>query len=276
MTQPIFQQVDPARLKTPPQVRTQFSAEADRELQAAIASVGILIPILVYPEVEQGATDFIVLDGERRLRAARALSMKLVPVVVSDAPKKPGDRTLRQLIANGSRADLSPIEEATAIRSLMSETGWNAADSAKALGRSAATVSKLLALLDLPASLQQDVASGAIAISAGHQLARISDPDRQRALAADVKSGRLNRDDIASASKRLVAAGRAGVPTAVPQNRLIARLDTVRSMTLSGIDATLDAIVAAAKDLLTSARAAQKQGIECTTYLRMLKDQAKV
>ncbi|HEY4311627.1 MAG TPA: ParB/RepB/Spo0J family partition protein [Pirellulales bacterium] len=234
-----IQEVDPALICRPAQVRTDFDEQALAELQASIAEVGILQPILV--RLEEGK--ITVLDGERRIRAAITLGLKAVPVIFGEEKLDSAAVKQRQLIANTIRQDLSPLEQADAIRSMMLESGCTAGEVARKIAKSPATVSKLLSLLELPPDLRQRVASGEIGLCAGHELARSM------------------RQDFGSSQRR---------------QRLTAMLDAVRSVVTTGVEDTMEAYIHVLEELLSRTKAARKKGIELPTYLAMLRDQARL
>ncbi|MCD9085348.1 ParB/RepB/Spo0J family partition protein [Stenotrophomonas sp. SY1] len=115
------------------------------ELSESIKAQGIIQPILVR-QIEGGRYEIIA--GERRWRASRLAGLDEVPVVVRDLE----DRTViaMALIENIQREDLNPLEEAQALARLVSEFSLTHAEAAQAVGRSRASVSNLLRLIDLP------------------------------------------------------------------------------------------------------------------------------
>lgn len=115
------------------------------ELSESIKAQGIIQPILVR-QVEGGQYEIIA--GERRWRASRLAGLDEVPVVVRELE----DRTViaMALIENIQREDLNPLEEAQALARLVSEFSLTHAEAAQAVGRSRASVSNLLRLIDLP------------------------------------------------------------------------------------------------------------------------------
>ena len=115
------------------------------ELSESIKAQGIIQPILVR-QVEGGKYEIIA--GERRWRASRLAGLDEVPVVVRELE----DRTViaMALIENIQREDLNPLEEAQALARLVSEFSLTHAEAAQAVGRSRASVSNLLRLIDLP------------------------------------------------------------------------------------------------------------------------------
>ncbi|WP_282270050.1 ParB/RepB/Spo0J family partition protein [Stenotrophomonas sp. PS02298] len=115
------------------------------ELAESIKAQGIIQPILVR-QIEGGSYEIIA--GERRWRASRLAGLDEVPVVVRELE----DRTViaMALIENIQREDLNPLEEAEALARLVSEFTLTHAEAAQAVGRSRASVSNLLRLIDLP------------------------------------------------------------------------------------------------------------------------------
>ncbi|WP_449468205.1 ParB/RepB/Spo0J family partition protein [Stenotrophomonas humi] len=115
------------------------------ELAESIKAQGIIQPILVR-QVEGGRYEIIA--GERRWRASRLAGLDVVPAVVRELE----DRTViaMALIENIQREDLNPLEEAEALARLVSEFTLTHAEAAQAVGRSRASVSNLLRLIDLP------------------------------------------------------------------------------------------------------------------------------
>ncbi|WP_313319453.1 ParB/RepB/Spo0J family partition protein [Stenotrophomonas sp.] len=115
------------------------------ELSESIKAQGIIQPILVR-QIEGG--NYEIIAGERRWRASRLAGLDEVPVVVRELE----DRTViaMALIENIQREDLNPLEEAEALARLVSEFSLTHAEAAQAVGRSRASVSNLLRLIDLP------------------------------------------------------------------------------------------------------------------------------
>lgn len=119
------------------------------ELSESIKAQGVIQPILVRL-LEGGKHEIIA--GERRWRASRLAGLDEVPVVVRELE----DRTViaMALIENIQREDLNPLEEAEALARLVSEFTLTHAEAAQAVGRSRASVSNLLRLIDLPVGVR--------------------------------------------------------------------------------------------------------------------------
>ncbi len=115
------------------------------ELSESIKAQGVIQPILVR---QLQGDRYEIVAGERRWRASRLAGLDEVPVVVRELE----DRTViaMALIENIQREDLNPLEEAEALARLVSEFSLTHAEAAQAVGRSRASVSNLLRLIDLP------------------------------------------------------------------------------------------------------------------------------
>jgi ParB family chromosome partitioning protein len=145
------------------QPRTEFDQELLDELIASIREVGVLQPVVVRPmKGEDGKYELIM--GERRLRATKALGLPTIPAVVKDTQD---EHMLRDaLLENLHRAQLNPLEEASAYQQLLSDFGITQEELASRIGRSRPQISNTLRLLKLPATVQSKVAAGVL--SAGH------------------------------------------------------------------------------------------------------------
>ncbi len=133
-------QIQPGRY----QPRQQFDEDKLRELASSVHTQGLIQPIVVRPGTDQR---YEIIAGERRWRAAQLAGLSEVPVII----KPIDDQTAMAwaLIENMQRDDLKPLEEAAAIRRLLEECQLTHQQVAEAIGKSRATVSNLLRLLEL-------------------------------------------------------------------------------------------------------------------------------
>lgn len=155
----------------PQQPRTKFDDESLASLSESIAEVGVLQPIVVR-ESESG---YVLVAGERRLRAAKRAGLNEIPAVVRSVDDEAGS-LVDALIENLQREDLTPLEEAAAYQQMLDEFGMTHAAIADRVGRSRSAISNALRLLALPAGIQVLVESGAL--SAGHGRALLGTEDR--------------------------------------------------------------------------------------------------
>ena len=145
----------------PKQPRTVFDEAALKELMVSIKEIGILQPPVVR-EVSGGRYELIM--GERRYRAAKAVGLKTIPVIIRQTPD---NELLREaLIENIHRSQLNPLEEGAAYAQLLSDFNYTHEELATKLGRSRPHLSNTMRLLTLPQAVQKRVALGII--SAGH------------------------------------------------------------------------------------------------------------
>ena len=145
----------------PKQPRIVFDEAALKELMVSIKEVGILQPPVVR-EVSGGRYELIM--GERRYRAAKAVGLKTIPVIIRQTPD---NELLREaLIENIHRSQLNPLEEGAAYAQLLSDFNCTHEELATKLGRSRPHLSNTMRLLSLPPTVQNRVALGII--SAGH------------------------------------------------------------------------------------------------------------
>ena len=170
----------------PDQPRKTFKKEELDELADSIRTNGILQPIVVRPSPEQSGSYQIVV-GERRWRAAQLAQLHDIPAIVRELD----DASVMELaiIENIQRSDLNAIEEALGYRQLMDKFGHTQEKLGSALGKSRSHIANLLRLLNLPADVQEMVASGQL--SAGH--ARILVPlENASELASQIIKGGLS------------------------------------------------------------------------------------
>jgi len=154
------------------QPRKEFVEEDLNELVDSIRAVGVLQPIVVRPiaGAASGQPQYELVMGERRLRASKRLGLEQIPAVVKNTAD---DAMLRDaLLENLHRANLNPLEEASAYQQLLADFGITQDELANRIGRSRPQISNTLRLLRLPESVQSRVAAGVL--SAGHARAILS------------------------------------------------------------------------------------------------------
>ncbi len=155
----------------PQQPREHFDEEALAALADSIREVGLLQPVLVRA-AEGGGYELIA--GERRWRAARRVGLQTVPAMVRVAD----DAAMLQhaIVENIQREELNPLEEAAAYQQLIEDFSLTHDEVATRVGKSRATITNTLRLLQLPPSIQRCLKDGTIRM--GHARALLSTPDR--------------------------------------------------------------------------------------------------
>ncbi|NEM91766.1 ParB/RepB/Spo0J family partition protein [Galbitalea soli] len=159
----------------PQQPRTEFRDEELSELIVSIREIGVLQPIVVRPlaGATAGGPQYELIMGERRLRASKELGLETIPAVIKNTAD---ENMLRDaLLENLHRANLNPLEEASAYQQLLSDFGITQEELANRIGRSRPQITNTIRLLRLPAPVQQRVAAGVL--SAGHARAILSAGD---------------------------------------------------------------------------------------------------
>jgi ParB family transcriptional regulator, chromosome partitioning protein len=157
----------------PRQPRQRFSPDDLEALAASIREHGVLQPVLVTETLD----GYQLVAGERRFRAARLAGLERIPAVVRQLADQ--DQLEVALVENLQRADLGPIEEATAYRSLIDEFGLTHDEVARRIGRAKSTITNTLRLLDLDPRVQDALTEGRI--SEGHARAIAGLPIEQQA-----------------------------------------------------------------------------------------------
>lgn len=259
------------QLHVRPQVRREFDEESLQGLAMSLKEVGQLQPIRV--RLEDGK-HFIV-DGERRYRAAKLAGLKGLNAVVESRVLKEGDILLQSLISNIQREDLKPIEKSEGFSKLMATTGWSANELAAKTGVSNGTITRSLALLTLPDSIREQIATGVIPASAGYELSRVEDAGQQQELANEFAAGRLTRDSLAGAIKTRTKnpAKSSTKSRSSATGRATAQLGDGRTVTVVGPSLTLDGVIEILELLLQKARRERPRGISLGTFLAILKNQ---
>ena len=189
------------------QPRLTIRPEALQELANSIRAQGIVQPIVVRPLGDSGRYELIA--GERRWRAAQLVGLQELPAIVKSVP----DRTVMSiaLIENIQREQLNPLEEAQALQRLLNEFGMTHQEVAEAIGRSRATVSNLLRLLELGTETRSLLEAGQIEMGHARALLALQVPDQSR-LAAQVVARGLSVRAIEKLVRQTLEGTRADAP----------------------------------------------------------------
>jgi ParB family chromosome partitioning protein len=167
------------------QPRKEFRQDELDELTHSVKEFGVLQPIVVRPQAATpGGAPYELIMGERRLRAATAAGLETIPAVVRDTSDE--DMLRDALLENLHRADLNPLEEASAYQQLLNDFGITQQQLADRLGRSRPQVTNTLRLLKLPEKLQIQVASGVLSAGHARALLAVDTPEAQIRLADQI------------------------------------------------------------------------------------------
>ncbi|MHB8657474.1 MAG: ParB/RepB/Spo0J family partition protein [Solirubrobacteraceae bacterium] len=157
----------------PAQPRKRFDDAGLASFAESIRERGVLQPIIVRPV----ADGYELVAGERRWRASQLAGESTIPALVDDALDDAGSLELA-LIENVVRADLSAIEQARTLATLLDDLRLTATVLAKRLGRSRADIANTIRLLELPDEAIDLIDTGAL--SKGHGKALLAEPDHDR------------------------------------------------------------------------------------------------
>jgi ParB family chromosome partitioning protein len=159
----------------PDQPRREFDQVSLDNLAVSIGEIGVLQPIVV----RSVGDTFVLVAGERRLRAAKQLGLATIPAVIRGETDE-GTNLTEALVENLQREDLNPLEEAAAFRELLEEYGMTHDDVANHVGRSRSAVTNTVRLLQLPLKIQAMLV--ARDLSAGHARALLGSDDEAYAI----------------------------------------------------------------------------------------------
>jgi ParB family transcriptional regulator, chromosome partitioning protein len=183
------------------------------ELARSIRSSGIIQPIVV----RRAGDGFQIIAGERRWRAARKAGLLKVPVTVREMTGGKDQSLLEMaLIENVQRADLNPIDEATAYRRLVDEFAMKQDEIAIAVGKDRASIANYLRLLRLPGEVQAEVAAGTLSMGHARALLALSAEADQRRAAREVIARGLSVRETELLVKKATEVGAAAPRKAAP------------------------------------------------------------
>ena len=180
------------------QPRTEFDPAALQELADSIRSQGVVQPIVVRPT---GKDSYEIVAGERRWRAAQLAGLAEIPALVREIPDEAA--VAIALIENIQREDLNALEEANALKRLVDEFEMTHQEVADAVGRSRASVSNLLRLLDLHPDVKARIGRGELEMGHARALAGLPEA-RQPEAAAVVANRKLSVRETEALVKRML------------------------------------------------------------------------
>ena len=176
------------------QPREVFDEDDLKELSASIKEVGVLQPVVVRSIPAEGRSEklneflaekpearYELIMGERRLRASELAGETTIPAIIRET--EDGDLLRDALLENLHRAQLNPLEEASAYQQLMADFGATQEELAKRIARSRPQIANTLRLLKLPPSVQKKVAAQVITAGHARALLSLSTPEEMERLA---------------------------------------------------------------------------------------------
>ena len=164
----------------PFQPRKQFDAESLAQLAASIRKAGVIQPIVVRAKPDQ-PSQYELIAGERRWRAAQLAELKEIPAIIREAD----DQTTAEwaLIENLQREDLNPIDRGEAFQQLVDRYQFSHEQIAERVGVDRSTITNTLRLLGLHSEVQQFVRDNLLSAGQARAIAGLSDQAAQKTLA---------------------------------------------------------------------------------------------
>jgi ParB family chromosome partitioning protein len=209
------------------QPRIDMRPETLQELANSIKAQGVVQPIVVRPVGVPGIGEsqrYEIIAGERRWRAAQMAGLAEIPAVIRRIPDEAAIAVA--LIENIQRENLNPLEEARALERLVSEFELTHQQAADAVGRSRASVSNYLRLLELAPEVCELIERREIEMGHARALAALPTRKQQAEVATLVAKKGLSVRDTEAVVRRLLA----GAPTPTAQEQDNARDPNVKRL----------------------------------------------
>jgi ParB/RepB/Spo0J family partition protein len=249
----------------PAQPRKAFPEDDLRRLGASLRKKQ-LHPLLVTPAN-------IIVDGERRWRAARLAGLDALDAVVVPEGTSPAEALEIQLVAALHRAHLTAFEQASGYRDWLAHNpAATAKDLAARIDRDPSLVTKYLAVFDCVPAVQEAAAAEKIGPSQWYPIAQLPTAEQPEVLAMHLVA-QLSRA-LAQLSRARKAAGRTIAP-AVKRPRVAVPLPGGVRVVLSGADLALSDVITALAAALEAARRASRDGLDVRTAEKVWADKAK-
>lgn len=174
---------------SPDNPRKTFREAALQELAESIRQHGILNPLTVRRQGDR----YVLIAGERRLRAARSLGLVEVPCIVRDATDEMA--YVQALVENLQRENIPPSEEARALEYLLRDRRISQRELARLIHKDVSYVSRRVRVYGDPV-MREAVSSGEVPVSTAERLLVIQDPARRRAVMRQTIEERLTQQEL--------------------------------------------------------------------------------
>jgi ParB family chromosome partitioning protein len=152
----------------PKQPRDNIHAEALADLADSIRIHGLIQPLVLTQAPPESSATYYLVAGERRWRASVIAGLDTVPAIIKEV--SPQGMLELALVENLQRADLNPLEEASAYQSLVEEFGLTQEVVAARVGKSRVAVTNAMRLLRLPVKAKEAIIAGEIREGHGRAL----------------------------------------------------------------------------------------------------------
>ncbi|HHU63459.1 MAG TPA: ParB/RepB/Spo0J family partition protein [Clostridiales bacterium] len=179
------------------QPRKSFDDESLQQLCQSIKQHGVVQPIILHPEGNR----YTIVAGERRWRAAKMAGLKTIPAII----RKFHNREIIEiaLIENLQREDLNPIEEAEALKTLMTEYNLTQEQISERIGRSRSYIANSIRLTTLSPRIKEYIANGDISSGHGRALLAFEDEKLREEMAKEIIKNNLTVRDVERIASQL-------------------------------------------------------------------------
>jgi ParB family chromosome partitioning protein len=193
----------------PFQPRKEFDEAKLNDLARSVRQYGVIQPLTVSRreiQREDGSffTEYELVAGERRLRAAKLAGVREVPVLIREGLDDDKTKLELAIIENLQREDLNPIDRAKAFAQLANDFNFKHGEIAEKIGKSREYVSNTIRLLAMPQEMQDALAEGKISEGHTRPLLMLADrPAEQHTLYREILLKRLTVRDTESIARRI-------------------------------------------------------------------------
>ena len=228
-----------------------------------LTKVGQQVPVIVY----ESDGKFILLDGERRWRAAKLAGIETLSAVV--LPQRPSvtELAILQASIDVHRVSLSLMERSNLLSRIRDENGWAVGELAERLSMKQPLVTKLLSYQKLAPGVQNLLHTGGLDGEKAYVISQEPDHEKQQALVKE--SAGLSREQVRAKLRQKPAAEEPKV------RRAMFVLASGMSVTVQGIDATLEGVIESLSETIRELKRGLSQGLDVNTAQRVMRDKAK-
>ena len=193
--------IDIEKIATNPnQPRQMYDEEKLNELAASIKDNGIIQPLTVKFNKEHNF--YILLSGERRLRAAKMAGLSEVPVFnYAKSVDKEEEKHLIALLENIQRDDLNAMDLSDAFRKTMDDFNLTQEELSVKINKNRSTIGNFLRLQNLPAEIKVYLRKGELQEGHARALSRLNTPEDMKQLAKRIIEENLSVRQIEEITK---------------------------------------------------------------------------
>jgi len=179
----------------PYQPRKRFDEAALNELAESIKIYGVFQPIIVKKSIK----GYDLVAGERRVKASKLAGLETIPAIIKDF----SDELMREiaLLENLQRENLTAIELAWAYKNIIDSLDITQDELANKIGKSRSSITNILGLLNLPASVQDMVLDGRLSMGHARELSKYEDRDKILEIAKRIVNEGLSVREVETLSK---------------------------------------------------------------------------